>query len=142
MGFVLGAGSRAKLDGVHPDLVRVVERAIEITRHDFSVLCGVRTKAEQAALYAQGRTKPGPVVTWTMDSRHIPQADGYGHAVDLVPYPMDWKSGEKFDAIAAAMFKASSECGVPLRWGQDWNRNGVPRERGETDAPHFELAGF
>jgi len=46
----------------------------------------------------------------------------------------------KFDAIATAMFAASAELGVPIRWGADWNRNGKPREWGETDRPHWELA--
>ncbi|WP_445147328.1 hypothetical protein [Dyella sp. Tek66A03] len=38
---------------------------------DFTVTAGYRTHAEQDALYAQGRTKPGNVVTWTRNSRHI-----------------------------------------------------------------------
>ena len=143
MAYVLGAKSRANLKGVHPDLVRVVERAIKKTRVDFLVLEGVRTPARQLQLYAQGRTKPGDVVTWTKTSNHFAKADGFGHAVDLAPYPVDWEGPTrfpKFDAIAAAMFAASEELGIPIRWGADWDRDGKPRERGETDSPHFELA--
>lgn len=142
MGFSLGAGSRARLVGVHPDLVRVVNRAIQLTTQDFTVLCGVRTKAEQADLYAQGRTKPGRIVTWTMSSRHIPQADGFGHAVDLVPYPLEWDNAAAFDAIAVAMLRAGREQRVPIRWGKNWDMDDTPGEAGETDSPHFELAGF
>lgn len=140
MTFKLGAVSRAELTGVHPDLVRVVGRAIQISTQDFSVLCGVRTAAEQRDLYAKGRTAPGPKVTWTLNSRHIPGPDGFGRAVDLVPYPVDWNSAAKFDAIARAMFAAAREVGVAIRWGADWDRDGKPRERGETDSPHFEMA--
>lgn len=140
MGYALSARSRGNLRGVHPDLVRVVERAIEITGQDFMVLEGVRTPERQAELYAQGRTRPGPIVTWTLDSRHFAKADGYGHAVDLVPWPVDWSTPAKFDAIAAAMFEAARELGVGLRWGADWDEDGNPRERGESDSPHFELA--
>ena len=138
--FSLGAQSRARLKGVHPQLVRVVERAIELTTVDFMVLEGVRTPQRQRELYAQGRTKPGPVVTWTLTSNHFVKADGFGHAVDLCPWPVDWTDLKKFDAISRAMFAAAEELGVKIRWGADWDRDGKPRERGESDSPHFELA--
>ncbi|MBJ7446866.1 MAG: M15 family metallopeptidase [Brevundimonas sp.] len=158
MPYALGAQSRARLKGVHPQLVRVVERAIEISPQDFLVLEGVRTPQRQRQLYGQGRTrqelaragvdvslaKPSEgKVTWTLISNHFVKADGYGHAVDLAPYPVDWEGPTrfpKFDAIAKAMFQAARELGIGLRWGADWDRDGKPRERGETDSPHFELA--
>lgn len=140
MTFKLGLASRKKLEGLNPDLVAVVTRAIEVTTQDFTVLCGVRTLEEQKELYAQGRTKPGDIVTWTLKSRHLPAADGLGRAVDLCPYPIDWNTLSKFDAIASAVMQASKELGVPVRWGADWDQDGKPRERGETDSPHFELA--
>jgi peptidoglycan L-alanyl-D-glutamate endopeptidase CwlK len=140
MPYKLGPASRKKLEGLHPNLVAVVNRAIEVTTQDFTVLCGVRTLEEQKELYAQGRTKPGDIVTWTLNSRHLPAADGLGRAVDLAPYPIDWKTLSKFDAISAAMMQASNELGIPIRWGADWDQDGIARERGETDSPHFELA--
>jgi peptidoglycan L-alanyl-D-glutamate endopeptidase CwlK len=140
MKYSLGPKSLAKLDGVHPDLVRVVKRAIAITRQDFVVLEGIRTPARQAELYAQGRTKPGPKVTWTMTSNHFRKADGYGHAVDLCPFPVDWNTPSKFDAIADAMEAAADELGVAIRWGANWDGDGKRREAKETDSPHFELA--
>ena len=141
MTHVLSARSRSRLDGVHPDLIRVVERAILKSDQDFTVLEGVRTPERQKQLYAQGRTKPGPKVTWTLNSRHfVNPKTGYGHAVDLAPFPIDWSDLTKFDAISRAMFDAAKELGIAIRWGADWDRDGKPRERGETDSPHFELA--
>lgn len=140
MAFTLSKASLDKLQGVHPKLVNVVKRAIELTKQDFKVLEGVRTPERQKELYAQGRTKPGPKVTWTLTSNHfVNPKTGYGHAVDLVPYPVDWETLSKFDAIQKAMFAAAKELGVTIRWGANWNRNGKPREKGETDSPHFEL---
>lgn len=140
MAYVLGKRSLDNLEGVHPNLVKVVKRAIEITEQDFMVLEGVRALARQQQLYAQGRTKPGPKVTWTLNSNHfVNKKTGYGHAVDLVPYPVDWNDLAKFDAMARAMFQAANELNIPIRWGADWDRDGVWRERGETDSPHFEL---
>lgn len=140
MTFALGAKSLAKLEGVHPNLVKVVKRAIQISDQDFMVLEGVRTLKRQKELYAQGRTKPGPKVTWTLNSRHIPKADGLGHAVDLVPYPVDWNTASKFDAIYKAMMVAADDLGVQIRSGMDWDGDGKLREAKEYDSPHFELA--
>ena len=135
MGFKLGKTSLARLKGVDETLVNVVKRAIEISEVDFTVLEGVRTLERQRELYAQGRTAPGKIVTWTMKSRHIE-----GKAVDLVPYPLDWNDLEKFNKIKDAMFQAAREQDVNLRWGADWDGDGKYREKGEYDSPHFELS--
>lgn len=139
--------SRQNLVGVHPDLVRVVLRAIEITSQDFAVLDGLRTIEEQTALVASGASK-------TMDSRHLT-----GHAVDLVPVvngKLRWEIGPCC-AIAEAVRSAAQQCGVQVRWGGDWEiLNGYidpPEEliaeyvercrsqgkRAFIDGPHFEL---
>jgi peptidoglycan LD-endopeptidase CwlK len=139
--YKLSEQSAAKLVGVHPNMVKVVTRALEIGLVDFRVLEGVRTPARQKELYAQGRTKPGPKVTWTLKSNHFKNPKtGFGEAVDIVPLPIDWNKLEPFDRMAKAMFQASRELGIPIRWGADWDRDGKPRERGESDSPHFELA--
>lgn len=138
MSVTLSTKSLSKLRGVDARLVRVVKRAAELatSAEDFSVLEGLRTAARQRSLYAQGRTKPGRIVTWTLQSKHIE-----GKAVDLLPYPGGWSSPlSKFNAISRLMFRAAEELGVEIRWGADWDRDGRPRERGETDSPHFELA--
>ena len=135
MAYVLGTRSKDNLKGVHPDLVKVVERAITLTTQDFTVIEGVRTTQRQQELYAQGRTKPGSKVTNAdgvkNKSNHQAKADGYGHAVDIVPYPVDWNTTSKFRAIADAMKQAAKDLGVKLEWGGDWTKL--------VDLPHFEV---
>lgn len=119
--FKLSKKSIDRLSGVHPDLVAVVKRAIEITEVDFAVLEGVRSVARQEALMRAGASQ-------TMKSRHIT-----GHAVDLGAYVggsvrWDWPLYHK---IAAAMKAAASELGVKITWGGDW--------QSFPDGPHFEL---
>ena len=130
MAFVLGKTSMSRLKGVDEQLVNIVKRAIEISDVDFTVLEGVRTLERQRELYAQGRTAPGKIVTWTMKSKHIE-----GKAVDLVPYPLDWNDLEKFNKIKDAMFQAAKELDVNLRWGADWDGDGNYREKGESYSP-------
>ena len=74
--YKLGQRSLQNLSGVHPDLVAVVKRAIEITEQDFSVIEGVRNIDRQRQLVKSGASQ-------TMNSRHLT-----GHAVDIAPYPL------------------------------------------------------
>lgn len=141
MAYRFSSRSLGNLVGVHPDLVAVVRKALTLTPVDFMVIEGVRTPERQKELYAQGRTKPGRKVTWTLKSNHfVNPKSGFGHAVDLLPAPYDWREVGPFNQLGDAMMRAASELGVAIRWGADWNRNGKPREKGETDSPHFELA--
>lgn len=121
MAFVLSNRSLSKLNGVHPDLIAVVKRAIEIADVDFAVIEGKRTKAAQLVLYKSGASQ-------TMNSRHLT-----GHAVDLAAYVngkirWDWPLYTK---IANAVKKAAKELNIPVEWGGDW--------KSFKDGPHFQL---
>jgi peptidoglycan L-alanyl-D-glutamate endopeptidase CwlK len=119
--FKLGRRSVERLQGVHPDLVKVVERAIEMSPVDFTVLEGLRSPERQQTLVASGASQ-------TLNSRHIT-----GHAVDLgawVDNQVDW-SWPLYHKIANAMKAAANELGVAIVWGGDWKTF--------KDGPHFEL---
>lgn len=121
MPFVLGSKSLAKLNGVHPDLVKVVKAAIKLSEVDFTVLEGLRTLTRQKQLLAAGATK-------TLNSRHLT-----GHAVDLgalIGGTVRWDWPLYFK-IADAMKAAAADLGIPLEWGGDW--------RTFKDGPHFQL---
>ena len=128
--YVLGNKSLEKLEGVHPDLVKVVKRAIQITKQDFSVLEGLRTLERQKILVSKGKSK-------TLNSRHLT-----GHAVDLGPYPWgsdldedgihngaDW---DNYYPIEDAMKQSAKELGISIEWGGDWESF--------KDGPHFQLS--
>lgn len=125
--FKFSQRSENNLKGVHPDLVKVVRRALQLSEIDFIVIEGMRTKERQAQLFKQGATK-------TLNSRHLT-----GHAVDIVPYPLDWNDTAAFGKLAKAMFAAAKELKVTIRWGGDWNRNGRSDDEKFYDGPHFEL---
>lgn len=153
MSFTLGAASLAHLAGVHPNLVKVVDRAIQLTEQDFTVMEGVRSVAAERQHVADGTSH-------TMNSKHLLQADGFGHAVDLVPWidgkpSWDWPAIYK---IAASVALAAAQLQVGLRWGGCWDRklsDLIPTAAGMesaeqaycerhsgpdfVDGPHFEL---
>ena len=135
MSYTLSKRSLDTLKGIHPDLVKVVKEAIKITKQDFMVVQGVRTAEEQNKLFRQGRTRPGKVVTqldgFKKKSNHQVKDDGYGYAVDLCPYPIDWNDLDKFKVISEAMTQASRKLGVKITWGGNW--------KSFKDYPHYEL---
>lgn len=117
------------LKGVHPDLVKVVLKAAEISDIPFKVLEGLRTVERQRELVRIGSS-------WTMNSRHLT-----GHAVDIVPL-VDVDGDGKISTaemfawplyrkLAVTMKRAAVEVGVPLEWGGDWRKN--------KDGPHWQL---
>ena len=114
--------SLRSLKGIHPDLRRVVDRALQDSPLDFIVIEGLRTKARQEQLVASGASR-------TMNSRHIT-----GHAIDLLPIG---PSGPAFDwplyhKLGPAMKEAAQAEGVDLEWGGDW--------RSFKDGPHFQVS--
>ena len=121
MSIILGSRSLSRLEGVHPDLVRVVRKAADLSTLDFTVLEGLRTLARQKQLLAQGATT-------TMRSRHLD-----GHAVDLGAMVAgqvrwDWPLYYKVAEVVKAAAQAEQ---VPLEWGGDWRKF--------KDGPHWQL---
>lgn len=121
MSIILGARSLGRLEGVHPDLVRIVKKAAATSNLDFMVLEGVRTIERQRQLVAEGASK-------TLKSRHLT-----GHAVDLAPMidgkvSWDWPL---YNRLAKIVKAAAAVEKVPLQWGGDW--------RTFKDGPHWEL---
>ena len=90
------------------------------------VTCTGRTGAEQEALYAQGRTKPGPKVTNARAGQSMHQ---YGVALDL--YPMingkpDFSGKAPEWHEIAAIFKRHG-----FEWAYEWKRF--------KEMPHFQM---
>ena len=128
MPFKLSARDTLRLKGVHPDLVRVVVMASELSSLEFTVIQGVRTHSEQVQNVARGASK-------TMKSRHLPESNACNMscAVDLAPViggkvRWDWPLYSK---LAPIMKEAAAKVGVPIEWGGDW--------RSFKDGPHFQL---
>ena len=123
------ARSLKNLEGVHPDLRRILDRALQDSPVDFVVIEGLRTKARQAELFAKGASK-------TMKSRHLT-----GHAIDLVPLlDLDGdgqiETHEMFNwplmrKLAPHLKAAAKAVNVPIEWGGDWTTF--------PDGPHWQL---
>jgi peptidoglycan LD-endopeptidase CwlK len=128
------ATSQKRLQGVHPDLIRGMARALQAAPFPFRVIDGLRTIERQKELVRIGASK-------TMNSRHLPGRGGLSHAVDIVPLVdldrdgrleteelFNWPLIRKLAPVVKAAFKAE---GVPIEWGGDW--------KSFPDGPHWQL---
>ena len=152
MAITLGTRSLSRLEGVHPDLVKIVKTAAEIATADldFTVVEGLRSIEQMCINYGKGRTvqqctakgvpakysEPSAAkVTWLANpflSKHGASSDGFGHAVDLAPFPIDWKDNARFHKLGDLMKRAAVQAGIAgMTWGGDWTK---------PDMPHFELS--
>ena len=148
MTYKLSNNSKAKLEGVDERMIAIVRYAINISKQDFSVICGLRTRDEQRVLVAKGASK-------TMKSKHLD-----GNAVDLMAYVDGGRWELKlYDEIADAMAEGARAIDTAVKWGAAWSVGDIRywdgtmeeamnayvdlrRSQGRRpfiDAPHFEI---
>jgi len=136
MSYSYSNASQAKLNTCHPDIQKVLNKAIK--HYDITIIEGVRTTERQEELVRTGMSK-------TMKSKHLKQDDGYSHAVDCALWPIDWNDRERFvflqgylKGLADAMLEAG-EITHTIRLGVDWDNDGNIKEHSFFDGPHIEL---
>lgn len=134
--MVGGTFHEERLRGVHPQLVLVV-KAWEVQLPFHVLICsGVRSDAEQAALYAQGRTAPGKIVTnaptaaTSPHGRRFFNGEAWGCALDAVRCSDDghtayWQDMEALEEMATVAER------LGMVWGGRWTTL--------KDWDHFEL---
>lgn len=121
---------------LHPRMRLLAERLLarsERARIPLTIICTLRSMEEQAALYAQGRSKPGPIVTYARPGYSY---HNFGLAIDLVPARLltmeNWGEIPEYREEARAIWDQIGSIGVDigLRWGGDFTTL--------QDRPHFE----
>lgn len=119
-----------RLEDLAPDVERMCRALLEFAAKEgepLGISQTLRTWEEQDALYAQGRTTKGRIVTWARGgfSWH-----NFGRAFDIYslgkePYPKD-------DDWWEMIGEMGEDCG--LEWGGRW-------KSAKADRPHFEHHG-
>ena len=149
--FRFGRSSTAQLETLHPDLRRVLRRAIRIV--DFSITEGRRSLETQIVYLRRG-------VTRTIDSRHIPrdergdyEPEGLSEAADLTPYQPGvnpWpqrgdspevvqKKAHRFYFLQGVLYAVSHALKVDVRLGVDWDSDLDFFDQTFDDLGHIEL---
>ena len=124
-----GKSSKKRLSTCDDRLQKVFN---EVIKHvDCSVLCGHRGKDDQNKAYKEGKSKAK-----YPDGRHNRQPS---LAVDVSPYPIDWKDLERQTLFAGFVLGIAKQMGINLIWGNDWDGDFETKDTGLKDYPHFEL---
>jgi peptidoglycan LD-endopeptidase CwlK len=124
-----GRRSKKQLATCHPDLQMILNSAIKFV--DFSVLEGHRGEELQNKYYHEGRSK--------LKFPRGKHNQSPSLAVDIAPYPIDWKDLNRFGAVAFFIKGVAASKGIKLRLGADWNGDFKFNEN-FLDLPHIELS--
>lgn len=120
------ARSKRRLQTCHPDLQVVCKEAI---RHfDFTIVWGHRNEQQQEKAHADNASPHK-----FPHSKHNREPS---LAVDIAPWPLDWKNHKRFHVLAGVMLAVASGMGVGLRWGGNWDMDNTYVG---NDLGHFEL---
>ena len=123
--YKFGKRSRERLKGVDTRLINVLNEMIKMM--DVTIIEGVRTKERQAKLLKQGATK-------VKYSKHME-----GKAVDLAPYPIDWKNRDGFYYMGGMIRGIAKQLGLNIRFGGDWDSDGDTKDNSFDDLVHVEI---
>jgi peptidoglycan L-alanyl-D-glutamate endopeptidase CwlK len=112
-----------RLETCHADLQRLMHAVIEEV--DCTILCGHRTQDEQDKAFAAGNSK--------LRFPHSKHNKFPSRAVDVAPWPIDWKDIGAFRKLSEVVKRKAHELEIDIEWGGDW--------RSFKDYPHYELKG-
>ena len=124
-----GKRSRDQLATAHPDLQRLFNEVIK--HYDCAVIIGHRGEQAQNEAVEHGMSK----LKWP-DSPHNKTPS---QAVDVAPYPVDWKNIKSFYHFAGYVKAVADQLGIAIRWGGDWDGDFDLTDQNFFDLPHFEL---
>lgn len=104
----------------------------EVIKHtDCSILEGHRDERRQEQLFSEGKTK----VHYPFGRHNCTPS----RAIDVTPYPVDWKDRERQTLFAGFVLGIASKMGIKIRWGGDWDKDWKVKDNRFDDFPHFEL---
>ena len=124
-----GESSRNNLNGADPKLQKLFNEIVKT--YDCKVICGFRGKDEQQKAYKERRSK--------VQFPHSKHNRLPAQAVDVAPYPIDWKDLNRFYHFGGYVKAKAEEMGINIRWGGDWDGDLDIKDQNFDDLPHFEL---
>jgi len=123
--------SKAKLKTCDTRLQRLFEQVVR--EFDCTILEGHRGQEAQDKAFSEGKSQ----IRWPNGKHNkVPSL-----AVDVAPYPIDWKDRERFTYFAGYVKGIAFMLGVPIRWGGDWDQDTEVDDNTFDDLPHFEIKG-
>lgn len=139
MNHRFGQRSLKKLDTCHKDIQEISYRALLLSPYDFTIVHGWRDEDTQNMLVESGVSRtPWP----ESKHNHINTGLPCSLAVDFAPWVnngIPWRETHIFAVIAGCYFSAASYAGIDIRWGGDWDSDGLTSDQTLLDYGHVEL---
>lgn len=127
----------AKFSAKSRDALATCDKRLEelfllvVDKYDCKILVGHRSRLKQNRAFKRGAsTKEWP------NGRHNSSPS---LAVDVAPYPVDWKNTKRFYHFAGYVQGKAAEMGIKIRWGGDWDRDFDLDDQDFMDLIHFEI---
>jgi peptidoglycan L-alanyl-D-glutamate endopeptidase CwlK len=135
-----GTSSNAKLDQAHPEIARVMRRAIKMTpiAIDLTIVWTFRNKAEQNGIDPRFTN-----ARWPSSYHNAELDDGTpcSEAVDFAPLvngKIPWADTKLFAYVAGIIYAAAVIEDVELVWGCDFDNDGDTTDQSLADVGHFQ----
>jgi len=113
--------SKAQLATCHEDLQRLFNEVIK--HHDCTIIEGHRNQEDQDKYFKLGTTK----LKWPHGNHNKTPS----MAVDVMPYPIDWKDMDRVKEFGTFVLVTANILGIKINWGGNWKTF--------KDYPHYEL---
>ena len=121
--------SQDRLDSCHPQLRKLF---MELAKDwNISILCGHRSKEDQDAAVAAGKSK-----TVFPTSKHNATPS---NAVDATLYPVQWNDLGRHYMFAGMVKQKAKDLGITIRCGADWDGDNETKDQKFNDLVHFEV---
>jgi|TARA_Y100000310_G_scaffold336494_1_gene421176 peptidoglycan L-alanyl-D-glutamate endopeptidase CwlK len=124
-----GKRSKKRLNTCAVPLQKLFKEVVK--EFDCSVIIGYRGRTDQDKAFNSGHSK----VKWP-DGKHNRNPS---YAVDVAPYPINWKDKERFIYFAGYVKGVAYSMGISIRWGGDWDNDTKLSDNKFNDLVHFEI---
>ena len=124
-----GKRSKKRLEGLDSRLIDILNELIKIM--DITIIEGLRSAETQNKYYLDNKSK--------LDGYKKKSNHQTGCAVDLAPYPVDWKNTKRFYYMGGMIRGIAKERNIKIRWGGDWDSDGETKDQTFMDLVHIEV---
>jgi peptidoglycan L-alanyl-D-glutamate endopeptidase CwlK len=124
-----GSRSKKRMKGLDSRLIDILDELIKIM--DVTIIEGLRSAETQNKYYLDKKSK--------LDGYKKKSKHQTGRAVDLAPYPVNWKDTKRFYYMGGMIRGIAKERNIKIRWGGDWDSDGETKDQTFMDLVHIEV---
>ena len=144
MSYVYGRTSQRNRDSCAPPLIEVMNKGLEVSPVDISIVSGWRDEDVQTMLFRTGASKK----EWPFSEHNFMlNEEPHSKAFDFAPHlgkviKIPWEDTHLFAVVAGVFISVAKPLGIKLRWGGDWDMDGLTTDQTFMDWGHLEIEEY